>query len=95
MATCFAIRHPETVAGLILLAPALNYGEYHPPKKMLTIPTILIAGKHDTVTPADKIIPLAEKTFIDLEVRLEDDDHMLHSCFEQLDWKKLLRGKGK
>ncbi len=94
MAACFTIRHPEKVTNLILLAPALNYGEYRPPKKMLPTPTILIVGKHDTVTPADKIIPLAKKTFVNLEIRIEADDHMLHNSFKQLDWRKLLEEVG-
>lgn len=89
MATCFAIKHRETVANLVLLAPALNYGQYRAPEKMLTTPTILIVGKNDTVTPADKIIPLAEDTFVHLEVRVEDDDHMLHNTFKKLNWQKL------
>ncbi len=93
MATCFAIRYPEKVACLVLLAPALNYGEYCAPEKMLLTPTILIVGKHDTVTPASKIIPLAEQTFANLEVQVEDDDHMLHNSFKNLDWRKLLKGK--
>ncbi|OEU82493.1 MAG: hypothetical protein BA873_02120 [Desulfobulbaceae bacterium C00003063] len=57
---------------------------------MLSIPTILIIGQKDTVTPAEKVIPLAEKTFSNLEIRIEDDDHMLHNSFKQMDWNKLL-----
>ncbi len=90
MATCFALRFPDRVTRLTLLAPALNYGNYHAPKVMLPIPTILIIGQHDTVTPADKVIPLAEKTFSNLKVRIEDDNHMLHNSFKQMDWNKLL-----
>ena len=90
MATCFALRYPERVARLTLLAPALNYGNYCAPEVTLSIPTILIIGQHDTVTPAEKVIPLAEKTFSNLKVRIEDDDHMLHNSFKQMDWNKLL-----
>ncbi len=90
MAARFSLRYPERVARLTLLAPALNYGNYRAPEVMLPIPTIIIIGKNDTVTPADKVIPLAKKTFSNLEVRIEDDDHMLHNSFKQIDWDKLL-----
>ena len=93
MATCFALKYPEKVARLTLLAPALNYGNYRAPEVMLSIPTILIIGQKDTVTPAEKVIPLAEKTFSNLEIRIEDDDHMLHNSFKQMDWNKLLGGE--
>ena len=90
MAACFALKYPKRVTKLILLAPALNYEDYHAPEVMLTAPTILVIGQHDTVTPAELVIPLAEKTFSNLEVCIEDDDHMLHNSFKQLDWDGLI-----
>ncbi len=93
MATCFTLTHRQRVSRLILLAPALNYGDYRVPEEMLTIPTILVIGQHDTVTPPDLVIPLAERTFSNLEVRIEDDDHMLHNSFKRLDWKMLIGGE--
>lgn len=93
MATCYAAsRPPEKVARLILLAPALNYEGYQPPTELLQVPTLLIIGQHDTVTPAAVVNPLAKATFADLEIRIVDDDHMLHETFQQLDWQKLLVG---
>jgi hypothetical protein len=38
------------------------------------------------------VTPLAKATFADLEIRIVDDDHMLHETFQQLDWQKLLVG---
>ena len=93
MATCFALKYRQRVSRLILLAPALNYGEYRVPEVKLTIPTILVIGHHDTVTPPDLVIPLAEKTFSNLEIRIKDDDHMLHNSFKQLDWEMLIGKK--
>ena len=90
MATIFALAHPERVAKLILLAPALNYGDYQPPSEKLPTPTIVIVGKNDTITPVDLVVPLAENTFENLEIRIVDDDHMLHKSFEQLKWQQLL-----
>jgi len=91
MATCYATSHPEQVTRLILMAPALNFEGYQPPAELLQIATTLIIGKHDTVTPADLVTPLAEATFANLEIRIEDDDHMLHGSFAALNWRYLLR----
>jgi pimeloyl-ACP methyl ester carboxylesterase len=92
MAACYASRYPEKVAKLILLAPALNFGGYQPPSELLQTPTFLIIGKNDTVTPASAVIPLAEATFANLRVHIEDDDHMLHETFPTLDWPYMLYG---
>jgi pimeloyl-ACP methyl ester carboxylesterase len=92
MATCYATGHPGKVTTLILLAPALNFEGYRPPAKKLLIPTLLIIGKQDTVTSADLVVPLAEATFANLVIRIEDDDHMLHDTFHRLDWQELLTG---
>jgi pimeloyl-ACP methyl ester carboxylesterase len=92
MATCYAMLSPEKVARLILLAPALNFGEYRPPLEKLQIPTLLIIGNGDTVTPPARVIPLAQQTFADLHIRREEDDHMLHKTFTALPWHELLMG---
>jgi len=92
MATCFALNHPDRVSRLILLAPALNFEDYHPPAAALQIPTLLVVGNKDTVTPAAAVVPLAKATFADLEIRLADDDHLLHDSFAHLNWQKLLAG---
>jgi pimeloyl-ACP methyl ester carboxylesterase len=92
MATCFALTHPEKIARLILLAPALNFAGYHPPAQLLPTPAFLAIGKNDTVTPVDLVIPLAKATFADLQMDIADDDHLLHATFPRLDWQKLLGG---
>ena len=92
MATCYATKHPEKITRLVLLAPALNFEAYLPPAEPLQIPTLIIIGKHDTVTPAALVAPLAEATFADLEIRIENDDHMLHNTFHHLDWQNILVG---
>ncbi len=90
MATCFAIRYPERCKRLVLLAPALNFGEYRAPTIKITVPTLVIMGRHDTVCPPHLVQPQAEATFSQLELRIKDDDHMLHASFPVLDWPKLL-----
>jgi len=90
MATCFAIRHPERCRRLVLLAPALNFNGYQPPSNPLAVPAVLVMGEHDTVCPPDLVLPQARATFSNLEVRVTDDDHMLHRTFPVLDWQALL-----
>lgn len=92
MATCYAIEHPEQMTKLILLAPALNFAGFRPPACPLRIPTLLVVGQHDTVTPAEGVIPLARATFADLEIDITDDDHLLHATFHLLNWPHLLAG---
>ena len=90
MATCFAVQNPHRVKKIILLAPALNFADYAPPQEKLSVKTLLFIGDHDTVTPPDKVIPLAQATFSNLHISRHDDDHMLHKIFLALDWKALL-----
>lgn len=92
MATCYTIEHPEKVAGLILLAPALNFAGFRPPARLLQTPTLLVIGHRDTVTPAAVVTPLAKATFANLKIDIADDDHLLHDTFHQLDWQHLLAG---
>ena len=90
MAACFAVKHPKRTARLILMAPALNFPGLDIPAEKITAPTYLLIGSRDTVTPAQKVIPIARQTFADLEINLVDEDHLLHQTFPTLDWKKLL-----
>lgn len=90
MATLFAQRYPLACSRLILLAPALNFEGYTPPAERLTVPTMVVIGKDDTVTPPDLVVPLAEQTFAHLDISVVDDDHMLHGVFTKMDWTRLL-----
>lgn len=90
MGTCFASQQQEKVKRLILLAPALNFESYSPPVQPLNIPTLVVIGRHDDVTPIDPVVSLAEKSFSKLKVWVCEDDHMLHSSFYELDWPRLL-----
>ncbi len=90
MAVIYGLRQPEQIDQLILMAPALNYEQYQPPHEKSQIPTLLIIGQNDTITPADIVIPLVQSTFIKLEIRVVDDDHMLNNTFHKLDWESIL-----
>lgn len=90
MATCFAMKYPGKIAKLVLLAPALNFENFVPPKTPLKVSTLLIIGKSDTVTPPKAVLPLAQSTFSNLEIIIKDDDHMLHKAFPSLNWQDIL-----
>lgn len=91
MAASYAIHNPQRVSRLILLAPALNYGGFSPPPEKIGTPTLLVIGEHDIVTPPHLVLPLAKETFSSLEIRVVEDDHMLHKSFFDLDWHRLLQ----
>ncbi len=90
MATCHAIRAPEQCERLILLAPALNFAEFVPPPEKITIPTRIVIGRDDVVTPPALVLPIARRTFAAAEIDLVDDDHLLHRTFPELDWRTML-----
>ena len=90
MATSYAVTHPEKISRIVLLAPALNFAGYHVPARQLSTPCLLVIGRNDTVTPADLVIPQAKATFADLEICIEDDDHMLHKSFMNFGWSDIL-----
>jgi len=90
MATCLATRRPKAIRRLILLAPALNMAGFEPPEAKITIPTLLVIGRNDTVTPPATVLPLARASFADLTIREVDDDHLLREAFPALDWRGLL-----
>ena len=90
MGACLAQEQPEAIKRLILLAPALNFAEYELPERKIECETILVIGKDDTVTPPAIIIPAARETFANLQIKLFDDDHLLHQTFRDLAWSHLL-----
>lgn len=90
MATIFAIRYPHRVANLFLLAPALNFSDFKPPKKRVAAQTFILIGEHDEVTPVNPVVDLAEKTFSNLVVKIVNDDHFLHRSFQTQQWQEML-----
>lgn len=90
MATTFAIKHPQRVVKLILLAPALNFEGYLPPEEKLAMEVHLIIGAADDVTPVDPVVKLAQETFSNISVSIVEDDHMLHKSYQHLAWDALL-----
>ena len=93
MAALFSTQHLGQVRKMILLAPALMFPEFaqHLPKKPITVPTVIVHGRQDTVVPLGQITPLAEKAFLYLTYHIVDDDHRLHQTADMLDWKSLIQ----
>lgn len=90
MGACLCQQVPGKVKRLIMLAPALNFMEYRVPKLKIETESLLVIGNQDTVTPPETVIPAAEATFLNLQINLVDDDHLLHHYFYEMDWPNLL-----
>ena len=76
-ATLYAIRHPEKVAKMILIAPALvpPYTHKYGLKPIKDIPVILYHGKDNELLSVEEVRKVAEKLFPLLDYHLVDDDH--------------------
>ncbi len=92
MATLFAMDHPSRVAGLVLLAPALNMLPFVPDREVgpISLPVRLYHGTADTVIPLEEVVPVARKLFTDLGLHEVEDDHMLHETFRDIPWDEWL-----
>lgn len=91
MAACLAQQNPQNCKRIVMLAPALNFHEYEPPAEKLGVESVLIIGSEDVVTPPNVVVPAAKATFANLQISVVDDDHLLHTTFQYLDWPTLLR----
>jgi pimeloyl-ACP methyl ester carboxylesterase len=93
MAALFSTQHPVQIRKMILLAPALMFPEFaqNLKTKPITVPTVIVHGRQDTVVPLGQITPLAEKAFLYLTYHIVDDDHRLHQTADMLDWKSLIQ----
>ncbi|MDA8126868.1 MAG: alpha/beta fold hydrolase [Deltaproteobacteria bacterium] len=91
MAALFACRHRERVRRLVLLAPALEHGDFRPyMASPLAIPVALYHGRKDDVVLPGPTREIAAGLFANLDYQLVDDDHNLHEIFPTLDWEALL-----
>lgn len=90
MAALFALKNPERVHRLILLAPALNMPEFNPPPSVkLHLPVIIYHGINDELIPGDLLEITARRHFLNLDFHLVPDDHSLHGTFRNLPWDRL------
>ncbi|MHA1674923.1 MAG: alpha/beta hydrolase, partial [Promethearchaeota archaeon] len=94
MATLLAIKHPQKVSRLILMAPALipPYFSALDGNIRVSCPTTIIHGIDDEVVAFDQVKPIAEDLFTDLRYIAVADDHRLHRTTEELPWQELVFG---
>ncbi|MBY8978871.1 MAG: alpha/beta fold hydrolase [Candidatus Lokiarchaeota archaeon] len=91
MATLYALRHPEKIERLILLAPflatpLLQIDNFSP----LTIPTIIIHGKYDEIAQYQASRERAYQLFTNLKFHTTEDHHDLNNTIKTLNWSKLI-----
>lgn len=89
MAALWTLQAPEQVQRLILLAPALHRPDFRPVHPV-SVPTLLIHGRQDTVVPPAPVETAARQAFSRLTVWSVDDDHRLKKTSQALNWRALL-----
>jgi len=91
MATIFALRNPDRVKYLILLAPFLNTDLLNIKRyRSVNIPVIIYHGKKDDIVSAKKSYERAELLFSNLTYNLVEDDHQLQNTVSNINWEELL-----
>jgi pimeloyl-ACP methyl ester carboxylesterase len=92
MGTVFSLDRPAQVRKLILLAPALMLDPIaslsHP--NAVSVPTIVVHGRRDTVVPLEPVRETVHRLFTDVEYYVVEDDHRLGTAVHELDWKTIL-----
>lgn len=92
MGALFTCAHPEQVAKLILLAPALIRSPFaDAPLAPVSVPTVIYHGARDTIIPLEPARALARQVFLNLTFHVVDDDHGLRQTVLALDWPALVR----
>ena len=92
MAAIFACQVPAQVDKLVLLAPALIWPDFaNSPPDPISVPVLLFHGRQDEIIPLEAVRSLAERVFLDLDMRVVDDDHGLYKTAHTIDWAEVLR----
>lgn len=95
MGALFALKHPEQVQKLILLAPALCFGKFRlPDSKAIDVPVVIYHGTRDEVVSLEPVREIARTVFSDLRFHVVDDDHLLYKTFQIIDWDSLFIAPG-
>jgi surfactin synthase thioesterase subunit len=75
-----------------LLAPALIWPDFaNSPPDPISVPVLLYHGRQDDLIPLEAVRTLAEQVFLDLEMRVVDDDHGLYKTAHAIDWADVLQ----
>lgn len=92
MAAIFAGQKPQQVSKLVLLAPALIWPDFaSSAPDPISVPVLLYHGRQDEIIPLDAVRRLAEQIFLDLDLRIVDDDHGLYKTAHAIDWAQVLQ----
>lgn len=91
MAAVFACRHPQQIARLVLLAPALAFLNLtETPLAPCDAPTTIYHGTRDTVVPLEPTRRTAEVLFPHLAFHEVDATHDLNDLMGTWNWPALL-----
>lgn len=91
MAAFWAGQHPDRVARLVLLAPALPFaGRAGVTLLPCPAPTVIVHGEQDPVVPMVPTRRVAEQLFSDLAFHVVHATHDLNPIVPTLDWAALL-----
>ncbi len=92
MGTVFTLENEFQVRKLILLAPALTLdpiASLSRPRPV-SVPTVVIHGRLDTVVPLEPVRRIAQKLFLNVEYYVVEDNHRLQKAAQELDWNSIL-----
>jgi pimeloyl-ACP methyl ester carboxylesterase len=91
MAAMFACEAVQRIRRLVLLAPALAYGDLGGCcREPLDIPATIYQGSEDVVVLPEPTREAAVSLFRNLDFHLVKDDHSLAVAFPLIDWDRLL-----
>jgi pimeloyl-ACP methyl ester carboxylesterase len=92
MAALFASQKPQQVNKLVLLAPALIWPDFaSSPPDPISVPVVLYHGSQDEIIPIEAVRALAGQVFLDLDLRIVNDDHGLYKTVHAIDWADVLQ----
>jgi len=92
MGALFACQKPQQVDKLVLLAPALIWPDFASAlPNPISVPVVLYHGRRDEIIPVESVRGLAEQVFLNLDLRIVDDDHGLYKTVHVIDWAEVLR----
>ena len=91
MGALYTLKNPDKVSQLILLAPFLNSRKLKPfIYKAVNVPVIVYHGINDKIVPYEPSRERAKQLFTNLEYKIVNDDHLLHSTVKSINWQKIL-----
>jgi pimeloyl-ACP methyl ester carboxylesterase len=91
MGTLFTCPNPIQVEKLVLLAPALIWPEFaNSPPDPISVPVVIYHGSEDEIIPIESMRALAEQVFLNLDLRIVNDDHGLYKTVHNINWMELL-----